>query len=214
MFAEHLFISLIWKTPKEWAALALDQFDEFLLDHASAERKANASCLMIATRYPDRRDVIELGLAMAAEELQHFREVVALLHDRGRRFEASRPDPYIDGLLGQLRNDRELWLLDRLLMSTIIEARGCERFGLLGDAMALDGRFAKAESPEPFRSEQSRSLADYYRELSRTEARHYGTYIRLAKAHFPTEVLQTRLREMIAREGEVLASLPLRPSLH
>jgi tRNA-(ms[2]io[6]A)-hydroxylase len=198
LFAGRLVFALRSTTPAGWAPLAVDRLDEFLVDHAAAERKAHASCLMMVAKYPDRPALVESMLELAKDELQHLIEVVALLHARGLCMAADIKDPYIQALHQNLRPETGERLMDRLLLSAIVEARGCERFGMIGQELAR----------------RSFDLAEYYIELSRVEARHYGTYLRLAKAAFASDRVEERLAELLEIEGRLAAMLPLRPSLH
>ncbi len=72
-------IVLKYDTPKEWANQVLDNLDEFLQDHADAERKVSTMCLSIIAKYPDRTEIIEELTQTAIEELLHFKQVYALI---------------------------------------------------------------------------------------------------------------------------------------
>lgn len=198
IFADQLVFTLRSQTSPKWAALAADNMGEFLQDHASAERKANANCLMLVAKYQDRVVLVESLLELAKEELQHFSEVVGLLHARGLLLQGGLKDPYIQGLHDHMAAESEARLLDRLLICSMIEARGCERFGLL--SVELERR----QDP----------LAEYYKELSRVEARHFGAYLRIAKTYFASEWVEGRLAELLEFEGSLQLSLPVRPALH
>ncbi len=200
MFADQLVFPLRAHTSPAWAELVLQNFDEFLKDHAGAERKAHANCMAILAKYQDRNELVETMLEVAAEELQHFTDVVKMLHARQLNLADSLlKDVYAEKMFAQLRPESQDRLMDRMLITSIIEARGCERFGLLGAALQNKG-----ES----------TLGTYYTELSRTEARHYGTYLRLARCYNSLTLVEMRLGELLNFEGEVVRSLPLRPALH
>jgi len=195
---EQLGFALRSRTRPAWAPLAVDHLDDFLRDHAAAERKVHGSCLMMVARYQDRAVLVESMLELAREELQHFTEMVAILHGRGLRLANDVKDPYIQALQEFVRPESEGRLMDRLLLCSAIEARGCERFGLIGEELA------RRKDP----------LAAYYKDLSLTEARHYGAYLRVAKTYFPAEVVDERMAEWMELEGRVQLSLPVRPCLH
>ncbi len=76
-------------------------------------------------------------------------------------------------------------LLDRLLISALIEARSCERFALLADGL------------------DSAELRGFYRGLMESEARHYRLFCRLAEQRFGFEATRARLATLAAREAEV-----------
>ena len=88
------------------------------------------------------------------------------------------------------------YFLDRLLILGVVEARGCERFGMVADAL----------EPGP--------LKDFYTDITRSEARHHGLFVRLAKEYFPDEVVQQRLDELLDAEAEIVEELPFRPAVH
>jgi len=74
--------------------------------------------------------------------------------------------------------------------------RSHERLGLLAD-----------HCPEP-------ALAQFYRGLMASEARHYGIYWVLAHTYFEQELIQARLEELSIFESEILASLHSQPRIH
>ena len=86
-------------------------------------------------------------------------------------------------------------LLDRLLVSALIEARSCERFKLLADGL------------------NNERLSEFYRALMAAEARHFQLFSGLAESIFGAEA-RTRLRVLAEREAEVAEQLPLGPQVH
>ena len=75
------------------------------------------------------------------------------------------------------------YFLDRLLTAGIVEARGCERFGLVAAALPAG------------------ALKDFYRELARSEVRHQELYIDLARLYFAAGPVAERLEELLDRRG-------------
>ncbi|MBM4304945.1 MAG: tRNA-(ms[2]io[6]A)-hydroxylase, partial [Deltaproteobacteria bacterium] len=120
-------IKLKVATPSQWVDSALKDFDAFLLDHASCERKASAVGMSFVVRYPDRPEIIEPMISFAREELEHFHQVYKLISERKLLLPPDEEDLYVNKLMKQVRFGREERFLDRLLVSSIIEARGCER---------------------------------------------------------------------------------------
>ncbi|PIE20181.1 MAG: tRNA-(ms[2]io[6]A)-hydroxylase [Proteobacteria bacterium] len=191
------------ETSAAWVAACLADFDVFLRDHAANERKVAQSALRLVTQHPKRRELVAALIDVAVEELEHFRLVYGLLAERGQDLGFEQPDPYIKELNKALRKrDVEEFLLDRLLLFGIIEARGCERFGLIADAFALRT------------DDEGRKLSESYRDLQRSEARHHGLYQRLARLYFPAELIAPRVAELLQLEADVLAAQPLRAALH
>ena len=183
-------------TRPEWTAAVLADFDAFLLDHASNERKASAAALALVAHYPDRAELVRRCIALAIEELEHFREVHARAAERGLTLGPDTRSDYLRRLSGEFREGSDRYFLDRLLTAAIAEARGCERFGLV--AAALD--------PGPLR--------DFYRELARAEVRHHELYVELARTYFGPAEAGARLEELLDAEAGIVASLPVRAALY
>ena len=196
-------LCLIRSTPPRWAEIAADDLDRVLADHAHCEMKAATNALSLATRWPATPRVARALTDLAEEELRHFREVLALLEQRG--VELGRPD--VDGYAAELRRAANASsdktpagsLADRLLVGALIEARSCERFRLLADALAARGD----------------ALASFYEDLFTCEARHYKTLVDLAVEVLGDEPrVRARLAEIARVEGDIAARLGVRPTIH
>lgn len=179
-----------------WLDTLLAEFDTFLVDHASCERKASATAMSLISHYPDRRELVEAMLQLAQEELEHFREVVGILHARNLMVAKDEKDLYVTALRREIRNGRDDYFLDRLLIAGVVEARGCERFDKI--ATALD----------------EGELKDFYRRITQAEAQHTGLFLRLAKTYFPAASVESRTDQLLDIEAKILTELPLRPVLH
>ncbi len=188
--------SLRFTTPPEWVAKVLGDFDSFLLDHAAAEKKASGMAVSMLSHYPDRPSLVAAMVDLAIEEMTHFREVVKILYRRGLQLAADNKDPYVNQLRAHLRPAKEEFFLDRLLVGSIIEARGCERFGLVAEAL------------EPG------ELKRFYTAITESEARHDDLFLNLAREYFAEQALMQRLDELLEIEAGICASLPLRSALH
>jgi tRNA-(ms[2]io[6]A)-hydroxylase len=183
-------------TPPAWTRHVLANFDEFLRDHANCERKASATAMAFVVHYPDRAEIIPAMVELAREELDHFRQVYERMVERGLSLARDTKDPYVARLNAALRSGRDVYLLDRLLVSGIVEARGCERLGLVAEAL----------EPGP--------LKDFYAELTRAEARHHGLFVRLARVYFDEATVERRLGELLSIEERAIAELPIRAAVH
>jgi len=181
---------------QHWLDAVLSDFDAFLLDHAANERKASATALNFVVRYPDRQQLIAPMIALAIEELRHFEAVHRIIAERGLRSVADEKDAYVNQLIAAVHSSGEQRLLDRLVVGAVVEARGCERFGLI--AGALPGG----------------ELQDFYRDITASEERHRGLYLDLAGHWFDSATIAGRLESFLALEAEVVAALPVRPKLH
>jgi len=185
-------------TDPAWTRHALAHLDELLLDHAHLEKKAAGTAVTLLFRYPERRALQEPLARLAREELAHFEAVLGHLDRRGVCFRPQRPGPYAGRLHAAVRADEPARLLDTLLVAALIEARSCERLGLL--AAALPG--------------VDDALAGLYRGLLAAEARHHGEYLALAQALFPDARVRERLAALAAHEAAALAAGAPAPRLH
>ena len=182
----------------DWLARALAHLDEVLIDHAHCEKKAASTAVSLLFRYPDRSAMLPVLSALAREELAHFEGVLRHLARRGVPFARQKPGRYPGRLHRVIRSDPSHHLLDSLLVGAVIEARSCERFGLLADALG----------------DVDAQLASYYRSLLAAEARHHREYIGLAETCCDAADVRARLDEIARHEATVLAENPPEPRLH
>jgi tRNA 2-(methylsulfanyl)-N6-isopentenyladenosine37 hydroxylase len=192
----RLRAQLASSTDPEWVKVILENFDDFLIDHASCERKAMAYAMSVVVKYPDRTEIIPDLLQVAQDELDHFRDVLLLMNERGLQMAPDEPDPYVNQLIQLCRHGREKRLLDRLLVASVIETRGAERFRIIAEAL---------EDPR---------LKDFYRDLWATEARHGDVFKKMALNYFDEDEIDSRNQEIIDAEAKIIANLEWRPSLH
>ncbi|KAF0192953.1 MAG: tRNA-(ms2io6A)-hydroxylase [Gammaproteobacteria bacterium] len=189
-------IDLYVRTAPEWVATILNNFDEFLADHANCERKASALAMSLVVKYPDRTGIIPRLIELAQEELEHFRQVYELMLSRGVAAIPDTRDPYVNKLLALRRHGRDEGFLDQLLLASIIECRGAERFRLISEAL------------------QDTHLKHFYRDLWTAEAKHGHVFVDMALECFDEKTVYDRLHEIARAEAEILGSLEWRPSLH
>jgi tRNA 2-(methylsulfanyl)-N6-isopentenyladenosine37 hydroxylase len=189
-------VQLLVPTNSEWTATVLADFDSFLLDHAAAEKKASGMAMSMALHYRDKPLLIKEMIDLSIEELQHFRECVRLLHERGLLLAPDEKDPYVNGLRAKMRQGQSAGLIDRLLVGAIVEARGCERFALIEHALP------------------SGEMKDFYAAISQSEEKHQTLFLDLAKHYFAEDDIAPRLRELLDLEAGLINSLPIRSALH
>ncbi len=131
-------LPLRWDTPARWAIHVLREPIPLLNDHAHLEKKAAANALELLNRWPEPTPPENWVAAMTAisrDEAEHLSTVCRLLARRGGRLTKSHSNPYASALHQIVRKGRGTEeLVDRLLVSSLIEARSCERFRLLGEA--------------------------------------------------------------------------------
>ncbi len=185
-------------TDPRWAELVRQDLPELLTDHAWCEQKAASNAISMIVRYPEQSELITELLRIAREELEHFEQVVAHIHKRGWRLGPERKDHYVNELLAFVRKDgsREDRLVDRLLLSAMIEARSCERFKLLTE---------ECSDPE---------LRTFYRDLMESEAGHYATFIGFARGLADRAEVDARWKEFLAYEAEVVQRYGTTPTMH
>ncbi len=188
--------SLRFQTPSAWTEAVLADFDRFLIDHAAAEKKASGMANSMLSHYPDRPELVTAMIDLSIEELTHFREVVKIMLERGVQLAADEKDPYINNFRKAMRKGSDVYMMDRLLIAGIIEARGCERFGLVAEAL------------------EAGPLKNFYTAITESEARHHELFVELAYNYFDKEVVNQRLDELLDFEAEIVKGLPIRAALH
>jgi len=188
--------SLKVPTSQAWLDTVLADFDTFLADHASCEKKASGMAMSMISHYPDRPELITNMLNLAIEELSHFRDVMRLILERDLQPSADQKDEYVNRLHQAMDQGKEAYLLDRLLIASIVEARGAERFGMIA---------GEVEEPR---------LKKFYQAITDSEARHYQMFLDLAELYFPAERITPRLEQLLEIEADIFRTLPMKPALH
>ena len=125
-------------TPERWLRQVENGLDELLVDHAHCEKKAAGVAMNLLFIHVEDVELCREMMDIVREELDHFRQVLDLLARRGIRFRRIRPGRYGERLHGLLRRDEPQRSVDRLLVAALIEARSCERFGLLRDHLRIE----------------------------------------------------------------------------
>lgn len=177
---------LLSATPDAWVQAAAARWRELLNDHAQCEKKAASTALALMFTYPEDRRLAATLSRLAREELRHFEQVQKLMIALAVPFERQRPGRYASGLRAKLRTADPGRKLDLLLTAALIEARSCERFGLLAPRLPAE-------------------VGGFYAQLARSEARHFGQYLDLAQE--AAAQWQGRLRELAEHEAG-LATTP------
>lgn len=184
------------KTKAEWLSVVMNDFDRFIIDHALCERKASALAMSLVAHYPNKTELVSAMVELAIEELTHFQQVYGLIIERNLTLFADEKDEYVNRLRSLIRKPTEEYFLDRLLIASIIEGRGTERFEMVASALT-DAR-----------------LKDFYMEFCRAEARHHGLFLRLAKKYFSSSLVEDRFDRLLDEEARIVESLPLRSAVH
>ncbi|WAM27735.1 tRNA-(ms[2]io[6]A)-hydroxylase [Myxococcus sp. NMCA1] len=185
-------------TDPRWLPLALERFDEVLVDHAHCEKKAAANALSMLQAYPDLPGLPSQMARLAREESAHLARVLDLMAARGLTLTKDAGDPYAQGLQKLIRTPAAERRMDRLLVAAVIEARSCERLSLLAEGLT-----------DP-------ALARFYGELAQSEDGHQSLFYRLAvTASEGNEAsVKARLEWMLEREAQVITDVGLRATIH
>ena len=191
-------VEVLSASPQAWIDAVMSDFDSFLQDHADCERKASAMAMSLIAKYPDRDFIIPDLIDTALEELEHFQQVYEVMKQKGVPLPSKmEPDLYVQELMDEAKGgSADSRFLIRLLLGSVIECRGCERFKLVADHV---------ENPD---------LKKFYKELWVSEAKHGNIYVKLALHYFDEELVYAKLEELMQKEAEVLAKLKIRPALH
>ena len=190
-------MELLYRTPVEWAQNAVKDIDSFLQDHADAERKVANMCLSLIAKYPNRTEIIDELIQISVEELLHFKQVYNLIKYRGNQLNGVfQKDPYIKGIMSIVRSDSDEIFMDRLIIASIAELRGSERFKLISKVV---------DDPK---------IAKFYANLHLQELEHIDSFIKMAKIYFDDELVDKRTQIILHKEAEICSSLPWRSAIH
>jgi tRNA-(ms[2]io[6]A)-hydroxylase len=184
---------LLRQTSPAWIELAVARFDEVLVDHAHCEKKAAAHALSMLSAFPREPELARAMAGLAREEAAHLAQVLLLMESRGLSLDRDTGDPYAQALQAEVRQPPLQRLLDRLIVSALIEARSEERLRLLS-----------LHLPDE-------ELRDFYARLAGAEAGHGLLFLRFARRQ-PS--CGERLLELARIEANLIRDLPIRAAIH
>jgi tRNA-(ms[2]io[6]A)-hydroxylase len=169
----------------------------FLKDHANCERKASAMAMSFVAKFPDRVEIIPMLIDTAVEELEHFRSVYQIMQKRNLILphEIGR-DVYVKQLVDQCRSGRLERFMDRLLLASVVENRGAERFRLIYENL------------------EDKELKKFYHDLWASEAKHGEIFVEMTLNYFDEKDVFIRLEELNELEGDIISKMPITPALH
>jgi tRNA 2-(methylsulfanyl)-N6-isopentenyladenosine37 hydroxylase len=193
---------LLIRTPIDWAALALGEPLALLNDHAYLEKKAASNALELLNRWPEPSCPLEWTqtlAAIASDEASHLAAVIRILIERGGRMERTHRNDYANRLRLHVRKGQGNGeLVDRLLISALIELRSCERFELLA-------QYCRGRDP---------ALGRFYSSLARSELGHHHVFLRLASLTARADLVEARWRETLEFEAAAITSQAPGPRIH
>ncbi|MBT4162944.1 MAG: tRNA-(ms[2]io[6]A)-hydroxylase [Gammaproteobacteria bacterium] len=179
-----------------WVDCVLEDFDQFLIDHAANERKASAMAMSLVAHYPDKQTLVTRLIDLALEEMNHFRQVIRLMQERDLTMTPDEKDPYVNQMRSHVKKGSDEYFLDRLLSAALIEARGEERFRRLADRL------------------EDKKLKSFYTILANSEQGHHELFVDLSERYFDKELVSKRLAEWVDIEDVIFQQLPLKSRVH
>ena len=185
-------------TDPRWVNIVETNISEILTDHAYCEQKAATNAINMVVQFPEYPDLVDAMLALAQEELQHFRQVHDRIQARGFSLGRERKDDYVWELNQFIRKGRErhIVLVDRLLFAAMVEARSCERFRILSEHIS---------DPD---------LRAFYRDLMISEANHYTLFIGFARQYGQGEDVDKRWQDFLDYEAQLIAKYGKKETMH
>ena len=197
--SEKTILKLQLPTDPIWVKNVVESnIEEILTDHAFCEQKAAINAITLIVQNPNLSDLVQEMIALAQEELEHFKRVHDIILQRGYTLGRERKDNYVNELRKFIiiGGGREAQLVDRLLFSAMIEARSCERFKVLCENIS------------------DQQLAEFYRELMISEAGHYTMFIGLARKYAVTIDVEKRWKEFLVYEAHVIQNYGKSETIH
>lgn len=169
-----------------------------LIDHAFLEKKAATNALDLLTLWPEEffPEWAQVMTGVARDEAAHLAQVMRILLRRGGRLSRVHKNPYANALRLLVRKGTAGEVLDRLLISAIIELRSCERFSVLADQCADE------------------ELAAFYRRLFASEKGHFQVFLKLAHVIAPKSRVEDRWHTLLDAEARILSMQELGPRIH
>jgi tRNA-(ms[2]io[6]A)-hydroxylase len=160
-----------------------------LIDHANCEKKAASTALSLMFAYAEDLELTGKMSRLAREELRHYEQVTKLLKTLAVVPRRLAPGRYAERLRRLVAKSEPQRQVDLMICGALIEARSCERFAAL--AQALGG-----------------PIGALFQGLHNAEARHYRIYLDLARraAHRAGIGFHPRVEEFAALESELITS--------
>lgn len=185
-------------TDPRWVNIVEKNVEEILTDHAYCEQKAASNAISLLVKYPQFEDLVKEMTAIAKEEMEHFGMVHDKLIERGLQLGRERKDEYVHDLMKYIRRggSQDEIFVDRMLFAAMIEARSCERFKILSEEM------------------KDEDLKKFYWSLMESEARHYTTFIKLAKKYGGNVDVDERWQKFLAYEATLMEKYGKKETMH
>ncbi|MDG1761295.1 MAG: tRNA-(ms[2]io[6]A)-hydroxylase [Flavobacteriaceae bacterium] len=186
-------------TDPRWVNIVEKNIHEILVDHAFCEQKAASTALSFIVLFPEHTELVQAMIALAKEEMSHFKMVHDLIVERGETLGRDRKDAYVNTVMqffpkGGSRTD---FLVHKLLYAALIEARSYERFRLLSEQL---------KDPK---------LADFYKKLMISEANHYTLFLGFARQYGTSvDAVNQKWKALLKFEASVIKNLGTSETVH
>jgi len=185
-------------TDPRWVNIAEKNIEDILTDHAFCEQKAASTAISLIVSFPEYTDLVKEMIALAEEELSHFKMVHDLIIERGLSLGRDRKDTYVVSILKFFPKggSRTTQLVHRLLYAALIEARSCERFRLLSEEL------------------EDKKLAKFYRKLMISEANHYTLFLNFARKYGDRKEVDQKWQSLLEYEAGLMKTLSVSETIH
>ena len=188
-------------TDPRWVNIVEKNIEEILTDHAYCEQKAASNAITVIVKHPEYSDVVDAMTEIVQEEMEHFGMVHAKIQERGFKLGRERKDEYVGDLMSYMGThfpggSRDSLFVNRMLFAAMIEARSCERFRILSE-----------EISDP-------DLAEFYRSLMESEARHYTTFLGFARKYSGGIDVDQRWKDFLQFEATLMEKYGKSETMH
>ena len=188
-------------TDPRWVNIVEKNISEILTDHAYCEQKAASNAISVIVKHPEYSDVVDAMTEIVQEEMEHFAMVHEKIKERGYELGRERKDEYVGDLLSYMGTtypggSRISQFVNRMLFAAMIEARSCERFRILSEEIA---------DPD---------LAEFYRSLMESEARHYTTFLGFARKYGEGIDVDQRWNDFLEYEAGLMEKYGKSETMH
>jgi tRNA-(ms[2]io[6]A)-hydroxylase len=177
-------------TPEGWVHAACAATEVLLIDHANCEKKAASTALALMFAYAEDLELTDKMSRLAREELRHYEQVAKLIGSLQVTPQRLAPGRYAERLRRLVARSEPQREVDLMICGALIEARSCERFAVLANAIGPP-------------------LSELFQGLHNAEARHYRVYLDLARraakrAGSTAAELAARIEEFAVLEAQLI----------
>ncbi|MDO6597959.1 tRNA-(ms[2]io[6]A)-hydroxylase [Oceanihabitans sp. 2_MG-2023] len=185
-------------TDPRWVNIVEKNIEDILTDHAFCEQKATSTAISLIVSFPEYTELVQEMVALVKEEISHFKMVHDIILEKGWTLGRDRKDEYVIALLKFFPKggSRTTQLVHRLLYAALIEARSCERFRLLSEAL------------------EDKKLATFYKNLMVSEANHYTMFLGFARQYGNRKEVDEKWQSLLDYEAEIMKDLSKSESIH